>query len=249
MAFGIVAMLLMALALVFFFLLSQQKLNKEKIKTQALELLHQQELLQHNLTVQEEERQRIAAQLHDDIGSKLGVLNLTVHRLRRTDEHTSDQSVLFEELNGLIAHTLDATRRISHELLPPTLEDFGLGAALVEFCEGLRKTGAVDIQLDNQLDKSETGNSAAELHLFRIVQELTNNTLKYAKASQIRIELLKNTDTKQLIYTDNGLGFDPESATGKGLGMKNLENRVKMLPGNWHFITAPEQGFKAIIEF
>lgn len=249
MAIGIVVMLLMALSLVLFFLLSQRKLNNAKIREQALELEHQQDLMQQNLLVQEEERQRIAAQLHDDIGSKLGVISLTFHRLRRLDEPDDEKIVIYEEVNDLIANTLEDTRRISHELLPPTLEDFGLKVALEEFCENVRKTGAVAIDLDYQLEKGAVKELRDDLNLFRIIQEMTSNTLKYAGASRIIIRFLQIENTRQLSYSDDGKGFDPADIKGKGLGMKNLENRVRMLKGTSTIKTAPGEGFAITISF
>lgn len=249
MAIGTVVMLLMALSLVLFFLLSQRKLNHAKIREQETDIAHQQDLLQQNLLVQEEERQRIAAQLHDDIGSKLGVISLTFHRLRRLDSASDEKSAIYNEVNALIANALEDTRRISHELLPPTLEDFGLKAALEEFCENVRKTGSVNIELDYQPPKGSVTDYKTKLNIFRIIQELTINSLKYAEANKISIRVLKTENGHQLTYQDDGKGFDPKTVKGRGLGMKNLENRVKMIKGTSEIRTAPNEGFSIDILF
>ncbi|MCK6694868.1 MAG: sensor histidine kinase, partial [Thermoanaerobaculia bacterium] len=78
------------------------------------------------------------------------------------------------EIDDLIANALGRVRAISHELLPPTLEDFGLIEALKELCDHIRKTGALDVQLETELERADIGDTATELHLFRIVQELCN---------------------------------------------------------------------------
>jgi signal transduction histidine kinase len=247
---GILIMVALALVMVSYSNRTQRRILQQRMEAQAAELRHQQELVQRNLNTQEEERKRIAANLHDDIGAKLGVLHLTFHRLRRAEPSATNNEPMFEEIADLIARTMDSARRISHELLPPTLEDFGLSAALEEFCEGVRKTGAVEISLENDLERSEIGDATTELNLFRIVQELTNNTLKYAQASQIKIHLLKKAGGgKRLSYRDNGRGFDPEAIKGKGLGMKNLENRAKIIGGHWALSTVPGQGFEASVDF
>ncbi|MDX1913838.1 MAG: histidine kinase [Saprospiraceae bacterium] len=192
----------------------------------------------------------MAANLHDDIGAKLGVLHLTLHRLRRAAPETAGQGAMFDEIDDLIATTMDSARRISHELMPPTLEDFGLIAALEEFCEGVRRTGAVEVKLTYNLERSEIGDANIELNLFRIVQELCNNTFKYAQADLIEIQLWKESeDNKWLRYYDNGQGFDPEIVQGKGLGMKNLESRANIIGGAWKINTAPGQGFEAFVYF
>jgi two-component system NarL family sensor kinase len=245
MILGIALVLLLVLSMMVFSLLSQRKLQKEKLHAQTLELQHQQELLEGNLRVQEEERQRIAAQLHDDVCSKLGVLHLTFHRLRRTEPTSEQYAEMSDEINDLVGETLGITRRISHELVPPTLEGFGLLEALEELCEQIRNTGAVDIRFEHNLTRAALGNEVSiELHLFRIVQELTNNSLKHAEASFITVELLREEDFVHLIYCDNGVGFDANNNPSKGLGLKNIYNRAKMVGATVQLSTAPEKGFE-----
>lgn len=246
---GILIMIVLALAVVVYSNRTQRKILNQRMQAQAAEIRHQQELVQRNLATQEEERKRIAGNLHDDIGSKLGVLHLTFHRLRRSESHTGPFAALCEEIDSLIAATLETTRRISHELLPPTLEDFGLSAALEELCEGIRKTGSVEIDLQNDLARTELGDAMSELNLFRIVQELCNNTLKYAGAGRIGIRLTRTPGGKCLHYEDNGQGFDPQAMLSRGLGMKNLESRARIIGGTWAVRTAPGEGFSATVDF
>ncbi len=244
--FGIAILIMVALALivVLYSNHAQKRILEQQMNTQELQLQHQQELLQRNLIVQEEERQRIAAQLHDDIGSKLGVLHLTFHRLRRTEAQNDDYAPLCEEINVLIANTLETTRRISHELLPPTLEDFGLIEALLEFCDGVRKTGSVEINFNYNIGREDLTDSTLELNLFRIVQELTTNTLKYANAKEINILLTKEEDKISLQYTDDGMGFDLENTRSKGLGLKNIEHRVAIIGGLLQVNSTHGNGFQ-----
>lgn len=242
-------MLLLALSLVLFFLFSQRKLHHQQLEARMAELRHQEELVQRNLSTQEEERRRIAVNLHDDIGSKLGVLNLTFHRLRRSLPSEEEQVHLFDEIHGVITGAMDSARKISHGLLPPTLEDFGLVEALQELCEGIRKTGALKIHFESNLERSEIGDKSTELNLFRIAQELSNNTLKYAQASQMTMTLKKEGDHRIFHYEDNGVGFDRSQIRSRGLGMKNLESRVKIIQGACEIQTAPGKGFQVTIQF
>ena len=249
MTIGASVMLLLALSLVLFFLFSQRKLHQEQLKAQISELRHQEELVQRNLSTQEEERRRIAVNLHDDIGSKLGVLNLTLHRLRRTLPSEQEQVNLFDEIHGVITGAMESARKISHGLLPPTLEDFGLVEALGELCESIRKTGAIQIQFETNLERSDISDKAVELNLFRIAQELTNNTLKYAQARHITMSLTKQNDMRLFHYADDGVGFDRNTVRSRGLGMKNLESRVKIIQGTCEIQTAPGKGFEVNIQF
>ena len=246
---GVLIMIALALTVVVYSNRAQRKILTQRMQAQAAEIRHQQELVQRNLATQEEERKRIAGNLHDDIGSKLGVLHLSFHRLRRSAANSGLYAALCEEIESLLATTLETTRRISHELLPPILEDFGLFAALEELCEGIRNTGSVEIEFRYDLDRTELGSATTELNLIRIVQELCNNTLKYAGASRICIQLTRTPEGKCLQYDDNGHGFDPAALQNRGLGMKNLESRARIIGGTRTIRTAPGAGFSATVVF
>ena len=246
---GILIMIALALVMVSYANRAQRRILTHRMEAQAKELQHQQELLERNLSVQEEERQRIAAQLHDDIGSKLGVLNLTFHRLRRTDTGTPEFAEMCEEINSLISGTLETTRRISHELIPPTLEDFGLLEALQELFEQIRKTDAVDVQFNCNIVRADLKDVTTELNLFRIVQELANNSLKYANATLIQVNIEKQTPGILLRYADNGKGFDLEATDSKGLGLKNIKNRAKIINAQSQITTAAGEGFELELRF
>ncbi len=218
--------------------------QSQLLESHTKELQHQHELWEGNIMAQESERQRIASQLHDEVCAKLGVLHLTFHRLRRTEPDKEEYNEMCSEINDLVGDTLGITRRISHELVPPTLEGFGLVEALEEWCEQVRNTGAADIRLKHNLQRNDLGDVNTELNLFRIVQELTNNTLKHAEASFITVDLHKDEAVVQLQYCDNGVGFDPENLEVKGLGLKNIFNRARMIGASLNMSTAPEQGFE-----
>lgn len=239
--------IILALSWKLFSVLAQRKRLRKKTAVQAEELRTQQALLERNLVVQEEERQRIAALLHDDICSKLGVLHLTFHRLRRTDPDKENYAEMCDEINDLIGETLETTRGISHELVPPTLEGFGLLEALDEFCEQVRNTGSVDIRFEHNIVRTDLRDVSTELNLFRIVQELTNNSLKYAEASFIHVQLMKDEEVVRMSYSDNGNGFDPNKSESNGLGLKNIKNRVKIIGAQSELSTAPGKGFEMVV--
>lgn len=243
-AVGVLIMVALALVMVSYSIQAKRKILTQRMEAQTLQLQHQQELLEGNLVVQEAERQRIAAQLHDDVCSKLGVLHLTFHRLQRTQIKTPDYSDMCIEIDGLINITLETARRISHELVPPTLEGFGLLVALNELCDQIRKTGKVAVEFNYSVTRAEIGDVNTELNLFRVVQELANNSLKYSKADTIQIDLSKQDDLLKLSYRDNGVGFKLDKTISRGLGLKNVENRAKMIQAHTNMHTAPGKGFE-----
>lgn len=248
MAIGIVIMLCLALALVLFFNASQKKLLKAKNRSQELQLQHQKELLYSTILTQENERKRIAKDLHDEIGSKLNVVHLNMHRLKRLGQSSAEFQQTIGEVNELINNTIDRTRTISHELLPPTLDDFGLVEAIKELCEGYRKTGSVQIEFKWTEGCSGIGDKMADLHLFRILQELIKNSIIHGGAGLIQLNLVLQKEHLMLNYQDDGKGFDTTKVQIKGMGLKNLETRTNLIQGKMDFQSKPGQGVDVSIE-
>ncbi|MEL7343207.1 MAG: histidine kinase, partial [Bacteroidota bacterium] len=177
------------------------------------------------ILAQEEERTRIARELHDDIGSKLSVMSMFVKQLGSV--MPAGETELVEEIDGMIMKSMDTTRRISHELLPPTLQKFGLVSALTELAEGYEKTGT---SLNMKLDPLESISldDKATLNLFRIVQELSKNSIQHGEASEIKLEFKASEGQGGMSYQDNGKGVNKTVLiNGKGLGISNIDSRVK----------------------
>ena len=243
MAMGILTMLALALSLVMFFNKSQRKLLQEKMNAQEAELEHQQRLIYSNIKTQESERQRIAKDLHDDVGSKLNVIFLNMGRIGRAAKDSAPIQEMVSEINNVISQTIDTTRRISHDLLPPTLEKFGLEEALKELCENYQKSESVNISLEVEQNEGRLSEKLVELNLFRIIQELISNSIKHGHASLLSIKLWLDNESFQMEYQDNGEGFDIiKLEEKKGLGMQNIESRVKMFDGKIKIHSAKGEG-------
>lgn len=240
-ASGIILMLSMAMALIFFYSKAQRKLVAQKLQAQE-------ELLQKTIMAQEEERSRIAKDLHDDIGSKLNVMSLYMHRLKKgQDEKTL---AVVGEINEILTTSIDTTRRISHELLPPALQKFGLSVALEELAEGFTQSGQVKMELSVEGLDEAVEDKMVQLNLFRILQELSKNSSLHGKAQNIHIRFIPTTQGYSFQYKDDGKGADKaQLSKGKGLGMSNIESRLKMIGGSWEIETSPGNGLKALIEF
>ncbi len=245
MIIGILIMLALALSFVLFFNYSQKKLLNEQMHSQQLAFQHQEELLHSTILTQEEERKRIARDLHDEIGSKLNVILLNLHRLAPSSK---DQQEIAHEVHDLINDTISTTRRISHDLLPPTLEEFGLVEAIKELRDNLQRSGAVE--MDFQLEKkTDIQDQLIELNLFRVLQELVNNSIRHGNANTISIELSLKENTIDLVYQDNGKGFDIEQLSQKkGLGMKNIESRLNMIQAEYNYVSSIGKGMQMNIQ-
>lgn len=239
---GIVMMLLLALAFVLFFYFSQQKFQVQQLAAQQQQLNHQQQLLISSIQVQEEERQRLARELHDEVGSKLNVINLGLHRLRK---HVTEIPAIKETLQGIfgvVDTTITTTRRIAHDLLPPTLEKFGLATALEELCEQ-HQQGDFNVSFTLQEQQPLDLDQTTALNFFRVVQELLSNSIKHAAAKNISILLWHNEQETGLTYQDDGRGFAMENHhLKKGLGIQNIESRLQIINATYRLESQPGKG-------
>jgi len=216
--------------------LYQQKLEQEEIKSQ-----HQQELLRSAIAAQEQERQRIANDLHDELGAMLSMARMQILQFQKKENGTITNT---ENLLELIETSLASTRRICYQLMPPQIERYGLVASLRSLEANVNSTNETVASVNYPPEFPRFSN-AIELGMYRIISELVNNTLKHAKASQLTITL---TADKELTcnYTDNGIGL-AHSPEGSGLGLKSMRARVEALEGSFD-ISEQGAGFNCTIK-
>jgi signal transduction histidine kinase len=235
--------------IVLFFYFSRKKIIQKELEKKDLQIRHQKEQLHAVITTQEEERERIAQDLHDDISSKLNVVSLNSHLLKKAHLSVQETLDITSSIIELTAKALESTRRIAHDLLPPVLDKFGLNAGMEELCSEFNSTKAVQVHYQNSLvfnpiDKKK------HLHIFRIVQELMNNSVRHGKASEITVSFDDNKGIRRCNYTDNGIGFDAKDKKNqKGLGMKNIESRISYLEATLSVDTAIGKGIKVQFNF
>lgn len=246
--FGVVLLLVMGLTLILFFFLSRKKIIQKELEKKTLELVHQKEMLKATIVAQEAERNRIAQDLHDAISAKLNVVSLSANFL------LEEENVTPKETDEIINHmlrvtnkTIESSRKIAHNLLPPILEKFGLGAALEELCDEFSNSKKVNVTSKIEYE-IETLAKDDELHVFRIVQELMNNSMRHGKAKEIELNFKTEKENLFLSYKDNGLGFDTNTiGVQKGLGLRNIESRVSLLKGDINYESEKSKGVKVEI--
>jgi signal transduction histidine kinase len=251
MAIGIAVMLAFALAFILFTNRTQRKLLNERMRQKELQLRHKEDLLYSTIQVQEEERRRIAQDLHDDIGTKLNVIFLNLHRLRKIEGIATKGEETIDEINRLIGITIDTTRRISHNLLPPTLEEFGLVEAVKELVENFEQSGVIKIDFDVYENQMPIRDKVAELNIYRVLQELIKNSLKHGEANLVNIRMSLSQERVRLEYQDNGKGFDMEKlkTSKKGLGMKSIESRMEMINAKFEVQSSIGEGIVVNIDW
>jgi two-component system NarL family sensor kinase len=219
------------LTLVLFFYFSRKKIVKIAVEKKNQEIHYQKEILQSVIQTQEEERMRIAQDLHDDISSKLNVVSLNTHLLKTPNLSEAEYTEITDNIISLTKKALENSRRIAHDLLPPVFEKFGLHAAIEELVLEFSSAKNLQIEYVNELDFS-TLETNKQLHIFRILQELLNNSIRHGEATSISITFVSKNKQKMALYTDNGVGFDTNiSIKKRGIGMQNIESRINYLGG------------------
>lgn len=228
---GVLLLLLMSIAFLSFFFFSRKKIIQKELEKKSAEIEHQKDLIQATILTQENERKRIAQDLHDEISSKLNVIHLNANLLLDGELSSDEYSNVNKSILDITTRTLETSRKIAHDLLPPILEKFGLKSAIEELADDYNSSKKVSISYELNYPKNYL-NKTFELHVFRIIQELINNSIKHGKAKNINLVVTKNNTNLNFVYTDNGVGFDIDRAQfQKGLGMKNIESRIELLKG------------------
>jgi signal transduction histidine kinase len=194
------------------------------------------------LEAQEEERRRIARDMHDDLGSRIAELALSIHQIITRSPELSETAVA--DLDGLLEKTAGlsgAIRSISHQLHSPVLTLVGLPGALRSLCRQFQASTGIRVFLTIGRDVEEIPGDAA-LSLYRIAQESLNNIGRHSGASTARVRLTRKAHEVQLTISDSGNGFTSESRSKDGLGLISMEERARALHGTFKIRTQPGAG-------
>lgn len=234
--FGSAALLLLVAGVILFVVLYQKHRIADQLKQQISEVDNQNRMLLAALESQENERRRVSKDLHDDVGMMLMTLRTQLNV--SVGKPLSEE--LAEELLDVVDDTHETVRKISWDLLPPTLERFGVVLALQEMCHRQTQNGKITVSFYEK-GKAQTLDKNQETLVYRIVQECVMNALRHAKANRIDVKLDWNDTSLCLIIADDGVGFDfPEEndrikSKKMGLGLINMTSRVRLLGGNVHY--------------
>lgn len=244
-AVGTAVLLMMALFIIIFVAYYQQKQARQQLALKELQAQHRRDLMAATFRGQEEERRRLAEDLHDGIGTMLSVTKMSLNQLERqlSPDAAIRCSLQMQKTRSMIDETMTNVRRISRDLVPTTLERFGLLPALEELAD--RATdGDLMVHVDCRAAIHELPQSV-NLMLYRIAQELVNNAIRHARARHIIIQFQCFDDQLRLSVLDDGVGFDfdaiMENKQG-GLGLRNIESRLSVVDGHVTFDVAPGRG-------
>ena len=244
---GSIGMLLLTTGIIFFVYLFQRKLIKRKLAYQHIEdLLKKQELESAYALLEGKdiERKRIAEELHDNLGSILVTLAMYADTAIATNE-VAKKNEMMTRARDIIIHASEETRKLSHRLDSVTLKHFGFETSLKDLFQVVNDTKSIHIESSISLDGNTENNIT--FNLYRIIQELINNTLKHANATSITVDISKiKEEYISLIYKDNGIGFS-EKKVGSGIGLSNIKTRIEKLTGELT-IESNKSGVSVVIE-
>src|SRR5436305_7170888 len=235
---GTLGMVILTVALIIFIILHQRRVLRFQNKINQMEQEQQKILLNASIKLQEEERQRLAADLHDDAGPLLATARLYLNEnLVNQDKATQLQSIY--QARQILDDTIQLIRNISHSLMPPTLKNFGLESAINDLFQKISGSGAINAS-SRFHEYKERLKPEKELVVFRIIQELINNILKHSNSSFIHLTQNVHGDKFYLRIHHDGRGivqsdFEKLTKSNIGLGLKNISSRLRVVHGEINF--------------
>lgn len=223
----------------------QDDITVEKEKQQVEQKLAERELtMKVALEAQEKERRELAKELHDNINQMLAT---TALYLGLAFDREEDRLSLMQQSKGLLREAMQEIRKLSQALGGPALKHSSLNDTLASLVNGLRPVAPfqIHLQLDDIDDEALSENK--KVMFYRIVQEQLNNTVKYAKAGHVFIRLWASAGSVYLSIKDDGIGFD-NGISREGIGLQNIQARLRMEQGNMRLVTAPGRGCELVAE-
>jgi signal transduction histidine kinase len=250
MILGMSGAAILVVSFILFSIRNQNRLLRQRQQFQQAEIAHQKDLLRAVIESQEAERKRIGQDLHDDVGTSLSGLRLLIEMFKpaQKDQHYTD---FLRSSKTTIDKIVKDVRHISHNLSPATLGYYGLAAAINEHCDIINQSGKLTIDVANDAEAAlEQLSLPIATALYRVLEELLNNTIKHSGASRAVIAFATSSQQITIDYKDNGKGLPVSADTGrKGMGMQNIESRLLNINATFVLSTQPGQGFGININY
>jgi len=226
--------------------------QKQKLQLQRItELETQQKLLAAEAVLkgEEQERTRLAKDLHDGLGGILSGIKYSFNTMKGNLVMTPENSLAFERSMEMLDSSIKEMRRVAHNMMPEALVKFGLDVALNDFCTDINQTGALVVSYQSVGMTDVKLDQTTSITIYRVVQELINNTMKHAGARNAIVQLSKTDEVISITVEDDGKGFSSGILErSKGIGWSNIQSRIDYLKGRIDVRTAPGNGTSIHIE-
>lgn len=226
----------------------KQKLQQQRIS--ELETLQQLNATENVLKGEEQERTRLAKDLHDGLGGMLSGIKYSLNTMKGNLVMTPENSQAFERSIDMLDSSIQEMRRVAHNMMPEALVKFGLDTALKDFCNDVNQSGALKVSYQSIGLENEIIEQTTAITIYRIVQELINNTMKHAAAKTAIVQVSKTNNQLAVTVEDDGKGFDKAilNQQSGGIGWGNIINRVEFLKGHLDIQSEKEKGTSVHIE-
>lgn len=226
--------------------------QKQKFQQQRISELETQQQLTATAAVlkgEEQERTRLAKDLHDGLGGMLSGIKYSFNTMKGNLIMTQENALAFERSMDMLNSSIKEMRRVAHNMMPEALIKFGLDTALKDFCNDINLTGVLRISYLSINVENIMIDQTTAITVYRIVQELINNTIKHAGAANAIVQLTKSNDILSVTVEDDGKGFDKNLLNAaKGIGWSNIQNRVDFLKASLDVKTENGKGTSVLIE-
>ncbi|MCO6497811.1 MAG: hypothetical protein J5I50_09135 [Chitinophagaceae bacterium] len=226
----------------------KQKIQKQRIT--ELETAQRLGAAQAALKGEEQERSRLAKDLHDGLSGMLSGVKYSLQDMKGNLIMTDENRQAFERSIDMLDSSIKELRRVAHNMMPEVLVRYGLDAALKDYIAEINKTGIVKVVYQSMGMEGKAMEQSTALAIYRIIQELLNNVIKHAKATEVLVQLLRENGRLVVNVEDNGRGFDVKASKEKGgMGWRNIRSRVELLNGTIDLQSSAEKGTAVNLEF
>lgn len=225
----------------------KQKLQLQRIR--EMETLQQLTATEAVLKGEEQERSRLAKDLHDGLGGMLSGIKYSFNTMKGNLIMTPENAQAFERSMDMLDSSIKEMRRVAHNMMPEALVKFGLDTAMKDFCNDISNSGALQVSYHSSGMENEAIDQTTAITIYRIVQELINNSIKHAAATAAIVQLTKEHDRLSITVEDDGKGFDSSLLNlSRGIGWSNIQNRVEFLKGKLDVNSQAGKGTSVLIE-
>lgn len=245
--YGTVVCLLFVTAVGVFAFIYQNKMLRHQNELRVKEEEKQRQLLEAIIQGQEKEQKRVSQELHDGVGADLAAVKLHCYAARKHLNENEKSVELFLNASNMLDEVISNVRNMSHRLSPSVLEKFGLVNVLESMANRISETKEANVIFQSSVSLPSLTNSQS-LMVYRIIQELVQNSLKHGKATEVKIFVSGEKGKCKFEVSDNGKGFLAEKGNENyGIGLRNIESRVQVLQAKFEIDSKPGEGTKAIL--